>query len=89
MTDPTPPELAGSHSAKRSPDFLDTLMGILAPGITVFACVGGHGRTGTALAAMLIAAGMAPEDAIAYVRQKHCRSATETPGQTPYLLHLR
>ncbi|GBD19820.1 hypothetical protein HRbin28_00254 [bacterium HR28] len=69
--------------------FWEKLWELLPEGVTVFACCGGHGRTGTALAAMLIARGMDPEEAIEYVRRMHCRLAIETPGQEAYLRSLR
>lgn len=60
----------------------------LIPEHTAIACVGGHGRTGTALAALLIADGMGAEQAIRLVRTKHCDRAIETPGQEAYLRKL-
>jgi len=50
-------------------------------------CFGGHGRTGTGLAAVLLASGMAknPDDAIALVRKKHCSKAVESYDQIDYL----
>lgn len=59
------------------------------PQHTAIACIGGHGRTGTALAALLIASGMDPTLAIATVREKHCNKAIETQGQESYLKGLR
>uniref|UniRef100_A0A7C5RUB2 Tyrosine specific protein phosphatases domain-containing protein n=1 Tax=Thermomicrobium roseum TaxID=500 RepID=A0A7C5RUB2_THERO len=69
--------------------FWEKLWELLPEGVTVFACAGGHGRTGTALAAMLIARGMSVEEAIEYVRRKHCPHAIETRGQEEYLRSLR
>ena len=52
-------------------------------------CTGGHGRTGTALAATLIeVCDYTAEDAVAYVRKAHCTSAVETEGQLRYLASL-
>ncbi len=45
------------------------------------ACRGGRGRTGTALAAFAILAGVRPEDAVAWVREHYDRRAVETPWQ--------
>lgn len=59
------------------------------PPHTAIACIGGHGRTGTALAALLIASGMDATLAIATVRQHHCNKAIETAGQEAYLKGLR
>lgn len=59
------------------------------PGHTCVCCVGSHGRTGTALACLLVASGMDPELAIITVRQKHCARAIETPEQERYIRQLR
>jgi protein-tyrosine phosphatase len=45
------------------------------------ACGGGVGRTGTALAAMAILAGVPHREAVAWVRQRYHRRAVETPWQ--------
>jgi protein-tyrosine phosphatase len=45
------------------------------------ACAGGTGRTGCALAVMAIWAGVAPADAVAWVRRAYRRHAVETPWQ--------
>lgn len=67
--------------------FWQTLRDLL-PQHTCIACVGSHGRTGTAMAALLIADGMVPELAIAAVRGKHCLRAIETKLQEDYLRKL-
>ena len=46
-------------------------------------CVGGHGRTGTFLAALCSEFG--EKDAIAYVRKNYCASAVESSTQTAFL----
>ena len=52
-------------------------------------CVGGHGRTGTALASLCIAvAGMDAGEAIEYVREKHCDECIESQAQVDYLFTL-
>lgn len=51
-------------------------------------CVGGHGRTGTALAAILIAYSISAGDAVAWVRKYHCKKAIETLCQERYLDEL-
>jgi protein-tyrosine phosphatase len=45
------------------------------------ACSGGLGRTGTALAVLSVMAGVAPSDAVEWVRLHYHRRAVETPGQ--------
>jgi hypothetical protein len=44
-------------------------------------CIGGHGRTGTVLAAMAVLAGLPSDVAIAYVRENYCNQAIETDQQ--------
>jgi hypothetical protein len=51
------------------------------------ACGGGRGRTGTALACIAILAGVAPRDAVAYVRRHYDRHAVETPFQRRFVRH--
>lgn len=47
-------------------------------------CIGGHGRTGTYLAA-LVAHMLEIEDAITYVRQNYCQKAVESTSQVEFL----
>jgi hypothetical protein len=49
------------------------------------ACVGGHGRTGTFLAAVMIHEGWAVKDAIEYIRGGYCNKAIETVDQEDML----
>lgn len=79
-----PDMTAPSHIGIR---FWSRLLEML-PQSTCVACVGGHGRTGTALASLLVADGMDPEKAIVEVRTKHCRKAIETPAQEAYIKSL-
>lgn len=65
-------------------DFWITLWDLL-PAKTVACCVGGHGRTGTCLASLLIAAGETYYDAISIIREKHCNKAIESLVQELYL----
>jgi hypothetical protein len=44
-------------------------------------CLGGHGRTGTALASMLVLLGEEPDDAMHWVWKNYCDRAIETPDQ--------
>lgn len=48
-------------------------------------CIGGHGRTGTMLACLLVAQGMPAKDAVAMVRRKHCDLAIENMGQVKFI----
>jgi hypothetical protein len=70
-------------------DFWRRLWELLPEGVIVVACCGGHGRTGTALASLLVAAGMDPDAAIDYVRTTHCTEAIETAEQEEYVRRLR
>lgn len=48
-------------------------------------CHAGHGRTGTALAALMIIAGLDAETALLCLWQQFCEFAVETPSQERYL----
>ncbi|MFG2781064.1 protein phosphatase [Streptomyces prunicolor] len=50
-----------------------------------FACGGGRGRTGTALACLAILDGVPPGEAVDYVRARYDRHAVETPWQRRYV----
>ena len=67
------------------------------PHRTCVSCIGSHGRTGTALAALLIADNFAATEPdpvtrakviIAHVRKVHCHKCIETPSQEKYILDL-
>ena len=51
-------------------------------------CMGSHGRTGTALAALLLANRdyTDPDEAIEFVRENHCRKSVESSSQIDYLI---
>jgi len=53
------------------------------------ACRGGIGRTGTALAALAILDGLAPRDAVSWVRSSYDHRAVETPWQRRWLHKVR
>lgn len=59
------------------------------PHHTAIACIGGHGRTGTCLASLLVADGVDPERAISLVREKHCAKAIESVEQENYIKKLK
>ena len=44
-------------------------------------CLGGHGRTGTALACLAVLTGTPAHDAVAWVRANYCDKAVETDAQ--------
>ncbi|WP_207842231.1 protein-tyrosine phosphatase family protein [Williamsia soli] len=49
------------------------------------ACLGGRGRTGTALACIAVIDGVPAAEAVAYVRAHYSPSAVETPWQRRYV----
>ena len=48
-------------------------------------CLGGHGRTGTALACLAVVGGHPAEDAVTWVRSVYCAEAVETPEQEAFV----
>ena len=52
------------------------------------ACRGGVGRTGTALAARAVLAGVPAAEAVTWVRQRYDRRAAETPWQRRWVLEV-
>ena len=51
-------------------------------------CRGGIGRTGTALAALAIIDGLAPNQAVTWIRDNYHPRAVETPWQRRWLLRV-
>jgi protein-tyrosine phosphatase len=51
-------------------------------------CLGGHGRTGTALACLAVLTGHPAIDAVAWVRSSYCTKAVETPEQEAFIVTL-
>jgi protein-tyrosine phosphatase len=49
------------------------------------ACSGGRGRTGTALACLVVLDGLPGREAIAYVRRHYDRHSVETPWQRRFV----
>ena len=48
-------------------------------------CLGGHGRTGTAIACMAVLAGAPATEAVDWVRANYCEKAVETPEQVTFV----
>jgi hypothetical protein len=48
-------------------------------------CLGGHGRTGTALACLAVLAGTPADRAVAWVRATYCEQAVETEEQEAFV----
>jgi Protein-tyrosine phosphatase len=59
-----------------------------ATGRVEVACGGGVGRTGTALAAMAVLAGVDPTEAVGWVRARYDPRAVETPWQRRWVRRL-
>ncbi|MFH8733950.1 MULTISPECIES: phosphatase domain-containing protein [unclassified Streptomyces] len=53
-----------------------------------FACGGGHGRTGTALACLAVLDGVPAERAVEFVRRNYDAQAVETPWQRRYVRYF-
>jgi hypothetical protein len=53
-----------------------------------FACGGGRGRTGTALACIAVLDGVPADQAVTYVRAHFDKHAVETPWQKRFVLNL-
>ena len=51
-------------------------------------CMGGHGRTGTCISALMIANGWKPRDAEKWIREHYCSKAVESVSQEAYLNKL-
>jgi hypothetical protein len=49
-------------------------------------CLGGHGRTGTALACLAILCGLLPSDAVTWVREHYCANAVESGQQEAFVI---
>jgi hypothetical protein len=49
-------------------------------------CLGGHGRTGTALACLAILSGVPPSEAVTWVRENYCSSAVESRQQEAFVV---
>ena len=48
-------------------------------------CLGGHGRTGTALACLAVLTGVPPGEAVAWVRAAYREKAVETDEQRAFV----
>ena len=74
-----------------SPDFWSALVKFIVDNNSrvLVCCVGGHGRTGTALTALMLTSGTWKTwDAIDFLRKGYCNEAVETQVQVDYLKDL-
>src|SRR5690349_3068601 len=69
--------------------FVDALARVQRGERVEFACGGGRGRTGTALACLAILDGVPADEAVAYVRSHYDRRAVETPAQRRFVAAFR
>jgi protein-tyrosine phosphatase len=85
------------HTHRQWPDYgvpdpielryaLEDLLGRARRGERVeVGCLGGHGRTGTALACLAVLTGTPPAEAVAWVRTAYCHKAVETDEQRAFV----
>ncbi len=68
-------------------DFWTRLLALLPKkGQILVCCMGSHGRTGTAMACLMVASNLwTASEAIDYVRRNHCKEAVETNAQETYI----
>jgi len=86
-----------SHEHLAWPDFgipdaralaaaLDDVLERVQKGETVeIGCLGGHGRTGTALACLAVLSGIPADQAVARIREEYCDRAVETADQESFV----
>ena len=76
------PDFGVPESTQAVIEALKTVLGRARSGQDVeIGCLGGHGRTGTALACLAVLAGHPARDAVPWVRSSYCAKAVETPEQ--------
>jgi hypothetical protein len=63
----------------------DLLTRARAGQVVELGCLGGHGRTGTALACLASLTGQPPRDAVSWVRANYCAMAVETREQEEFV----
>jgi hypothetical protein len=63
----------------------DLLTRARAGQVVELGCLGGHGRTGTALACLAVLAGESPQSAVSWVRASYCAAAVETREQEGFV----
>ena len=76
----------GPGAVDRYVALVDWLAKQLADGKRVHVgCIGGHGRTGTLMAAMLAESGAVSEHPVQWLRTNYCKHAVETIAQCDFL----
>src|SRR3954454_21344185 len=80
------PDFGVPHDAVDLVSALQSLLAKARSGQEVeVGCLGGHGRTGTALACLAVLAGHPPEEAVGWVRSNYCAHAVETTEQEAFV----
>jgi hypothetical protein len=78
-------DMQAPSNYKHFQELIDLCIGYLAQGKTIHCgCIGGHGRTGTFLAA-LVRCVTGNEDATTWVREHYCKKAVESKSQIEFL----
>ncbi len=75
-----PADVAGARSA-----FAEVLDRARSGAVVEIGCLGGHGRTGTALACLAVLTGTPGNEAVAWVRANYCDKAVETDEQARFV----
>ena len=71
--------------AEATAAFLDLLARARRGEAVEIGCLGGHGRTGTAVACLAVLSGAPADGAVAWVRDVYCAHAVETADQAAFV----
>lgn len=83
------PDLGTPRDPRRFLRALRWLLGQASEGRRVeIGCAGGHGRTGTTLAGLLVLQGLPPRSAIRRVKRAYCEEAIESRAQEAFVRDL-
>jgi hypothetical protein len=74
-----------AHLDEAAAAFRDVLERARRGEVVELGCLGGHGRTGTALACLAVLTGTPPDEAVEWVREVYCPLAVETDGQVAFV----
>ena len=82
--------LAWADFGVPDPDELRASLGVLLAraregDLVEIGCLGGHGRTGTAMACLAVVAGVPRDEAVDWVRANYCPNAVETAEQRAFV----